>query len=1157
MTLEAGEHLGPYEIVAPLGAGGMGEVYRAKDTRLDREVAVKVLPAHLSGDPNALTRFEREAKAVAALSHPNILAIHDVGTAGRTSFVVMELLEGETLRERVRRSPIPWRKAVEYSIAMADGLAAAHAKGIIHRDLKPENIFLTKDGMVKILDFGLARMMPDTGAVPPEKQADTPTMTLDTRPGTVLGTVNYMSPEQISGRATDARTDVFSFGCVLYEMVTGSRAFMGKSVAETTTAILRDEPTPMADSGHVVPVELDREIARCLEKKPELRIQSARDLAFNLRDLLSDSGLSKPTAAYTAPRMRAMLGLQLIVGVVAIVALLLTLNVGGLRERLFAPATSESIDSLAILPFANAGNDPDTEYLCEGIPATIINSFSRLPHVRVVPWDTASHFKGREEPSSVLGRELSVAAVLTGRILARGDDLTILVELVNVEKEQRLWGDRYPRKLAHILEIEEEVAIRVAAALELELSAEDRARFPKQYTVAPDAHMAYLQGRFWWNKRTKQGFRRAIEFFDEAIRIDQSYALAYAGKASTYAIMGYYTHRPTEVTPLAREAAEAAIRLDPTLAEAYPPLGWVRALHDWDWEAAERDFRKAIELDPRYATAHHWYGCFLAVLGRIDESEREISRARELDPGSLIINREYATVAYFRRDFDVALARCHRAIEMDPTFAPAHKILGEIYVSLKRYDEAITAFHRAVELQGRSPRYAGLLGWVYGLAGRRDEALEELRILNELSAKGEYVPAAAFAMIYNGLGNFDLGFELLSKACDERDNELPFYKFGPNTDPLRGDPRFDALLKKMNLPPTPPAPVVASRLPIEATNGKIRLVVRPFADSSPAPQEWFCDGITEELINQLGRLHPEKLEVIGRGSSMHYKGSDKTTRQIGRELNVDYVLEGSTRRAGNRIRILVGLTQVSNEAELWREDYDDRSDVDVLDVQADVARRIAQSLAITLLPDQQGSLAKHPTASPEAYRLYLQGRFWWNKRTEEGLERAIDLFSRAVEKEPDYALAHAGIAESYVVLGTWGALSPHRAYPKAKAAAAKSLELDSRVAQAVAALGFVASHYEWNWMEAERRFLEAAQLDPGYASAHQWYAELLTIMGRYDEAEQEIQRALEVDPLSIIIHAAAGINAHCARKYDRAIEHYLQGLDLDPRFPVARCFLGV
>jgi len=475
MGLDPNTKLGPYEIIAPLGAGGMGEVYRARDTRLDRDVAIKVLPERLANDADALARFEREAKAVAALSHPNILAIHDVGHERGTSFVVTELLEGETLRERLRRSAIPWRKAVEIGIEIAEGLSAAHAKGIIHRDLKPENIFLTQDGVVKILDFGLARVTPGAG-VPPELQANTPTMTLDTRPGTVLGTVNYMSPEQISGRATDPRTDIFSFGCVLYEMISGRRAFGGERVAEITTAILRDEPPTLADSGRAVPSELDRVIMRCHEKKPEQRIQSARDLSFALRDLLSDSGPSKRPAEYAGRRTRTMLVFQLAVGVVAVAALLLTLNVGGWRERLFSRPQAGTISSLAVLPLENVSRDPEQEYFVDGMTEALISDLAKIGGLKVISRTSVMRYKATTKSLPEIAKELNVDAVVEGSVLRVGERVRITAQLIHAATDEHLWAESYDRDLRDILRLHSEVARTIAQQIKVTLTPQVQAR---------------------------------------------------------------------------------------------------------------------------------------------------------------------------------------------------------------------------------------------------------------------------------------------------------------------------------------------------------------------------------------------------------------------------------------------------------------------------------------------------------------------------------------------------------------------------------------------------------------------------------------------------------------------------------------------------------
>jgi TolB-like protein/Tfp pilus assembly protein PilF len=951
-----------------------------------------------------------------------------------------------------------------------------------------------------------------------------------------------MSPEQVRGQKTDARSDIFSFGCVLYEMITGRRAFSEDSLPETMTAILREEPPSVASSCADVVPELDRVITRCLEKKPEQRIHSARDLAFALRDVLSYSGVSKPPIIRAAPRTPIAFGI-----IAAVVALILA-------AVFFLPREPQpAIDSLAVLPFANVTGDPETEYLSEEIPASIINSLSRLSDLRVIPRSTVFRYKGREAEPVAVGREMSIAAVLTGRISARGDNLSVRAELVDVANDRQLWGERYNRKFADLLVLEEDIAKSISEALRLRLTGEEETRLTRRYTENAEAYRAYLQGRFWWNKRSQDGLRRAIEFFDEAIRIDSTYALAYAGKADCYCLLGWYFRPPRETAPKAKEAIDAALALDFELPEAYPPLGWVRALYDWDWPGAERAFERAIELDPRYATAHHWYGCCLLIPGKLEDATREISYAHELDPGSLIISSDLGVVRYNRRQFDEAVEQLQRTVEMDSSFAPAHMALGWTYLARQEYDEAIAEFHTMHRAAGHFPRGAGLLGQAYALAGQRGKALEELRSLTELSARGLYVPAIAFATIHGALGNMDEAFEWMDKAVDERDASLPFLKIGPGFDPLRGDPRFDELVRRVGMEPAPRPTSTARPLP-----GKIRLAVRPIKNlSADSEQEYFCDGMTEELISQLGRLHPEGLEVIGRGSSMHYKGSDKTSGQVGRELDVDYVLEGSVRRAGDRIRILAGLTRVSNQTQLWTEDYDNRSDADVFDIQADVARRIARSLALRLLPDQRASLTRRPTANAEAHQLYLKGRHHWNRRTKDGFDKAMEYFQQAIEKDPGYALAHAGIAESYVLLPAWSLMSPEEAYPKAKAAATRALELDDTLAEAHASLACIARDYVWNWTEAERRFKQAIRLNPGYASAHQWYAEFLAYMGRHDEADAEIERALELDPLSIIIHTVAGDIAYCARKYDQAIEHCRRGLELDPNFPAAHCFLGI
>src|SRR5712692_7221079 len=483
MPLTVGAKLSPYEILAPLGAGGMGEVYRARDTRLDRDVAIKVLPEHLAKDPQALARFEREAKAVAALSHPNILALYDVGSHQGVSYAVTELLEGETLRARLAQSAVPWRKAVEIGTAVAEGLAAAHSKGLIHRDLKPENIFLTSDGRVKILDFGLARWKPKPSAT---TDAAAPT---ETEAGTVMGTVGYMSPEQIRGTAADAPSDIFSLGCVLYEMVTGQRAFARPTAPEALTAILNEEPPNLADSGKEIPPDLQGIIHHCLEKHVEQRFQSARDLAFALRAAGGASG----AGVLASPRARRKRLPRWVLAGAAVVLL------AGGSFFVWRATGGRAIDSLAVLPFVNVGGDPNTEYLSDGITENLINSFSQLPKLRVVPRNRVFRYKGREADTEKIGRELNVRAVLTGRVVQRGDSLNIQTELVDVAADSQLWGHQYNRKFSEIIPVQEEIAKEVSEKLRLRPTGEEQKRLTKRYTESPEAHQLYLKGRYLWN----------------------------------------------------------------------------------------------------------------------------------------------------------------------------------------------------------------------------------------------------------------------------------------------------------------------------------------------------------------------------------------------------------------------------------------------------------------------------------------------------------------------------------------------------------------------------------------------------------------------------------------------------------------------------------
>jgi serine/threonine-protein kinase len=785
VTLAAGTRLGPYEILAPLGAGGMGEVYRARDTRLRREVAVKVLPDHLVSDPESLVRFEREGRAIASLAHPNILDIHDFGNEAGILFLVTELLEGETLRQRLVGSSLPWRSAVEIGLAVADGLAAAHARGMIHRDLKPENIFLTFDGRVKILDFGLARPEPQGSS------ETSPTVATPTKTGAVMGTVGYMSPEQARGGPADARSDIFSFGCLLYEMVTGRRAFLAGSAAETLVQILKEEPADPGDLVKDLPEHLRLVILRCLSKYPESRFESARDLAFALRVAKTDLGDLR--GARDQIERRTIRPIFLVTGSVvlaglAIVALTRLLDRAG------------PIDSLAVLPFTNADKSPAAAYLSEGITESVINNLLQLPQLRVIPRTSVFEYKGGRDPFRA-GRELGVRAVLTGHVSKVGDSLVVQAELTDVKRQSQLWGKRFQEKLSDSFAVQERIAHEILKSLRLKLSGEEEEQLTKRHTEDAEAYNLYLKGRHHWNKRTEEEVAKGIAFFEQAIARDPGYSLAYAGLADSYLLLAFYGWRPPrEVLPRMRAAAVRALELDEELAEGHATLADLRYLFEWDWAGAETGFRRAIELNPNYATAHQWYANYLAVLKRPDEACAEIRRAEELDPLNPVISMDVGLTCYYAAgDNEKAIDQYRKVLELHPGFGLTYLYLGLAHLGRSDFAEAFPVLETVKRLAPGEPDSIALLGYAYALTGKRraaEEALKELKAL----ANERYVSAFPIAWVYMGLGDKDRAFEWLEKAYEERAGRLVHLKVLRAFDPLRSDARFEDLMRRLKFP---------------------------------------------------------------------------------------------------------------------------------------------------------------------------------------------------------------------------------------------------------------------------------------------------------------------------------------------------------------------
>ncbi len=780
------EMIGPYRILNLLGKGGMGEVYRALDTRLDRNVAIKVLPQHLTTDPAALKRFQREAKAIAALNHPNILAIYEFDTTNSISFVVTELLEGETLRVRIARQPLDEKAAVEIAIAVADALSAAHNKGVIHRDLKPENIFLTSDGRVKILDFGLARIIP---AVSEQEVAQ-----VETGAGFVRGTIPYMSPEQLRGTELDARTDIFSFGCVLYEMLTGCKAFHHTSNEETIGAILHKEPPSLNEK---ISAPVHDIVSRCLKKEPTERFASAQELLSALQLV---NTLKEPLPV--VPTLRNLLVRQIssktIISAVLILGILISSFVIYRTLKKEEPG-KDSINSIVVLPFKNATPNPENEYLSDGLTESLINILSGLPNLKVIARSTVFTYKGKNVDPIKIGNQLKVRSVLMGELVQRGNTIIVQADLVDAHDGSQLWGKQYNRKFSDIISMQDEISRDIAEHLRFKLTGEEKRILTKDYTKDAQAYQLYLKGRYYWNKYTLDGFKKSIQYYQQAIEKDPTYALAYAGLAQTYGVLsGDGMELAKEVMPKSKAAAMKALEIDETLAEAHNSLGIYKMYYEWDWPGAEREYKRALELKPNYSDTYHFYGHYLQGVGKLDKAISIISHGVELDPLSLVMNAELADACYLARRNDRGLDVINKTIEMDPSFVFAHWVQARLYTQKGMYQNALEVMERDTKINDW-PYTIGELGYIHARLGHRNEALKILQEMKERSSR-QFVDPPLFGFIYEALGNRDEALIWFKKMFDERSSWVCFHK-DPMFDPVRSDPRFVQLLHSANLQP--------------------------------------------------------------------------------------------------------------------------------------------------------------------------------------------------------------------------------------------------------------------------------------------------------------------------------------------------------------------
>jgi serine/threonine-protein kinase len=789
-----GHTISHYKILEKLGEGGMGVVYRAEDTKLKRTVALKFLPHGLHANEAERARFLQEAQAASALNHTNICTIYDIGEEGGQQFIVMEYIDGKTLREIIQSAIPNHQSAISYAIQIGEALQEAHGKGIVHRDIKTDNIMVNAKNQIKVMDFGLAKLK---GSLKLTKTSST------------VGTLAYMAPEQIEGGEVDARSDIFSFGVVLYEMLTGHMPFRGEHEAAMVYSIVNEEPMPIQNELPDISSELVHILNRALEKDPEDRYQFVHEMVIDLRrlrksttrvsrvssDQFTSSQLSSTKAEGVESSVRTQASSSLrkwilvAAAFVVLVAVILFWYLGPSKG-------TGTIDSIAILPFINVNADPDMEFLSDGVTESVINSLSRLQTLRVVPRSSAFFYKGKSYSPQEVGKELKVRAVLTGRVIQRGDNMNIQAELVDVQMQSQIWGEQYNRKVADLLSVQEEISMDIAAKLHQQLSGEDKKKLQQRSTEDSEAFRLYLQGSYFWNKRSGQSMKKSLEYFNRAIEKDPTFALAYSGIADAYITLGdWQILPPKDSYPKAKAAAKKALEQDENLGEALTALAFIADEYDWNWPEAERLFQRAIALNPSYPTAHQWYAEFLMHAGRFQQSLQEFERAKALDPLSLIINSVYGLGLATSGRIDDAIQQLNSTLEMDPAFIPAHKHLQLIYALHGMMDKSFEEYLKVDSLQGASQQHLKRLRDAYASRGLTNPMQLFISIVLEAS-KTRYIPPSDLAIGYGCLGQKEQAFEWLERVVEERSYMIFYTRFWPGWEELRKDPRYRSILAK-------------------------------------------------------------------------------------------------------------------------------------------------------------------------------------------------------------------------------------------------------------------------------------------------------------------------------------------------------------------------
>ena len=1141
-----GRRLGAYQIEREIGRGGMGAVYEAArvDNEFIKRAAIKLVKRGMDTD-FILRRFRKERQILAALDHPHIARLLDGGTTSDgLPYFVMEFIEGQPFYSYCDAHHLNIPERLKLFLAICDAVHYAHQKQVVHRDIKPSNVLVTSEGVPKLLDFGIAKLLnPDLAG----DITHDPTAT-----AMRLMTPEYASPEQVQGAPTTPSTDVYSLGVLLYELLTGHRPYRLRNRAphEIARVICEEEPAPpsviitrpddllnAAVSGdeattlrHLYSArggtldslrrdlsgDLDAIVMRALRKEPEWRYQSAEQLRDDITHYLEGHPLAElPSAPAIATHFKP------------------------------DPITSEN--SLAVLPLklidVQPSSDSGPDYLGTGLADALITRLSAVRRFAVRPTSSVLRYGADYDPL-LAGRELGVAFVLDGRIRRVGERMRVTIQLLNVRDGTAGWAGQFDEKFTDVLSLEDAISANVAQAIVPHLTGDERLRLAKRGTNDPQAHEAYLRGRFYWNTFTEEGFAKAIVCYHQALTLDPNYAIAYAGVAEYYNWLGILSVLPfSECSASAYEAAATAVAIDPTLAEAHGAFGQAILCRDFDWARAERQLLRAIELNPNYAAPRIWYAFQLATEGRFTEALRESTAARELDPLAIISRFSVVWCLYHARRFDEALTICRDTLAAEPQNLMTVYGSSFLLSRVGQHEAAVAGAVKAVECMGKASHTLGRLGSAHAAAGNVEAAAAVLVEMDSISVR-RYISPYHLALVHCGLGDNEQALDLLERGLERKDAWVVWLGVDPELDPLHGHPRFNDLLRKLNhrlaALPTLPRPARARQESIAVLPFKI-----PGLPAENTGDEYLGVGLSDALITRLSNV--QRLIVRPTSSVLRYRDMNIDPLVAGRDLGVDYIVDGALRRVGNRLRLTAQLLSVAERVTRWAEQFDEES-TDVLQIEDSISARVASALLPQLTGDEQRQLSKRGTESAEAFESYLRGRFYWNSYTESGLAKAINCYNHAIELDPQYALAYTGIADYYNWLGVFGVKPFAECSAAAKDAASKAVELDPSAAEAFSALAFATVTHDFDWSVAEGQHRRAIEINPNYATGHHWYGFHLAMIGRFDDAIKEMLRARELDPLSPSIMQALGWCFYQAGRFDDSITTYRNMLEAVPDF---------